>query len=284
MVYLMARSAVHLAVSNARCLPITATQFPGGEMRVDLPEEVSGKKVCLVGSVLPDANSILELLIAAEGLSDRGCRVRLTIPYLAYARQDKSTKKEVFAAKTVCQILQTAHTDGACVIDVHNEALKHFFHFENVIPEKTFRHAFSALNNPVIVAPDEGGIARARFMATRWKMDMATMDKERLGPGKTAIHRLEGNVRSKNAIIMDDIVDTGNTIIEAARFLRKEGAKAVFVGATHGIFSGNALEALERSDITKLFITNTFPIQPKPNTKIEVLSVEPDLEQSCTWG
>jgi ribose-phosphate pyrophosphokinase len=279
MTYLIATSAAHIKFADAACFYIDIDHFPSGEMRIRLPDEISGQDVRLIGSVLADGNSILELLMAAEGLHNRGCLVDLTILYMAYARQDKSSEKEIFAAKIICQILQIARADRVHVIDVHNTELQRFFAFENVIPAEIFRNAFSFLKAPVIVAPDKGALERADFIAKQWATDMAVMEKKRLGPGKSDVLRLQGNVRDRDVVIVDDIIDSGNTIMQAARVLRENGALAVFVGATHGVFSGNALDVLRESEIKKIVVTDTLPVHGKSNGIVEVFPIESELER-----
>lgn len=256
----------------------SSDKYPSGEMRISVIDDVNDRDVFVVGSVLSDTNSLLELMILANGLTIKGARVNLIIPYLAYARQDKPEKEEPFAAKIVCDILKTADFDGAYVIDVHNVKLKRYFKFKNILPSEIFVKELSKLKNPVIIAPDKGGVRRAREAGNVLGCETACIEKERLVNGRTICERLKGKVKNRNALIIDDMIDTGTTIIEAAGLLKSEGVKDVYVAATHGLFSGNAIEKLEKSCIKKIFTTNTLSVNTDSD-KIKIMNIGPLIEK-----
>jgi ribose-phosphate pyrophosphokinase len=277
MMYLVGTSARHINVPGDRRVKYAFNKYPSGEMRVDVSTDVKGKEVVLIGSVLPDGDSLLELLIAGDALKRQGAGVSIIILYLAYARQDKPKKGEAFAARTVCRILKTADYQKAYVIDVHNVKLRRFFRFENILPLRTYEKEIGTIRNPIVVAPDEGGVGRARAMADLMASDIAYIKKKRLGPGKASSVLLQGDVGGKNAIIVDDIIDTGGTVIHAARLLIAGGAKGVRVLATHGVFSGAAVKRLEKSPIRKITVTNTLPVKVQ-SRKIKVVKIEPVIK------
>jgi len=274
MTYLLATSARHIKGIRGNRKKLHLKEFPSGEMRIVISDDVAGENVFLVGSVLPDANSLLELLIAADLLKRKGSRVQLVILYFAYARQDKPDDREPFTAKIVCQILQTAGFEKTYVMDVHSAGLKRFLGFENVIPVDLFSKALARVKNPVIVAPDRGGVERAQAVARLMNAETACIQKERLGSGKVRSFNLEGDVKGHHAIIVDDMIDTGGTIIGAARLLKACGARDVYVVATHGVFSMDAITRLQASPIKAVIVTNTLP--PVGRTpKIKVVKIEP---------
>jgi ribose-phosphate pyrophosphokinase len=246
-------------------------------MRFTLPEDVRGRHLFLIGSVLPDLNSLFELLIAADGLKRGGAGVSLVLLYLAYARQDKPKPGEAFAAQIVCKMLDKAGFREAFVLDVHNVALREYFAFENILPLSIFKAVLAPVKDAVIVSPDEGGTERAKALADVMELGFASISKKRLGPGKSKTLDMKGDVRGKNAVIIDDMVDTGGTIIDAARLLKERGARDIYVGATHGVLSEGAVKRLEASPIRELIVTNSLPVKG-PSKKIDVVNIEPLLE------
>ncbi len=281
---------MHFAASSSKHLKIkgksgkySLSKYPCGEMKIKIVSDVKGKKVFIIAPVMPDANSMLELMILADGLNLKGAKVSLVIPYLSYARQDKPEKGEPYAARVVCRMLKTAEIDAAHIIDVHNPMLKKFFRFRNVMPVDIFEKEFSGLKNPIIIAPDKGGIARAKALAKAIGCKTAFIKKERLGPGRTKTLNLRGNVRLKQAIIIDDMIDTGGTVIKAVELLNKNGAKEVYVAATHALFSKDAISRLEKSQIKKIIVTNTIPVKAR-SKKLKIVRIEPLIEMLMKRG
>ncbi len=272
----MTSAAKHLKLKGRKGRYSVDT-YPSGEMRINILDNVKGKKIYVIGSVLPDANSILELMILADGLKVKGAKVEIILPYLTYLRQDKPHKGEPFAARVICRILNTADVERVYVLDAHTTKLNRYFKFHNAIPLSIFANELSGIKDAVVIAPDKGGKSRARAFAKMIGCKVAYIEKKRLAPGKAKILHFKGDVREKNAIIMDDMIDTGGTVIKSADILLKKGAKEIYVAATHGLFSGNALQRLEKSKIKKIIITNTVPVKLK-SRKLKIIKIEPLVE------
>lgn len=274
--YFLASSAKHLRGLDGTRKRLDLKTFPSGEMRIAAPDDVAGKQVFLVGSVLPDANSLIEILVGADLLKRRGASVTLVILYLAYARQDKPDEAGAFAGRIICRSLQSAPLDRAFVVDAHSPRLRRFFRFTNVLPLNIFSRELEKVENAVVVAPDQGGVERARAMARLLGTEAAYIEKKRLGPRRIKSIRLRGDVGGCNAIIVDDIIDSGGTIIGASKLLHDHGADNVYVAATHGVFSMDALKRLEASSIDKIIVTNTLSPGVK-SKKIKVIKIEPEI-------
>lgn len=270
MIYLT-RSTQHLRIKKRK---YSSKNYPSGEIKIDIHDDVKGKEVCVIASVLPDPDSLLELLILSDALKIKGAKVNLIMPYLAYARQDKPEKGEPYAARVVCKALSTIAFNKRYILDAHSVKLQHFFRFMNIIPLSIFKKEFSKIKDPVIIAPDKGGIKRAENMAKVMGCGIAYIDKKRLGAGKTKILKLKGDVKGKNAIIIDDMIDTGGTIITASELLISQGASSVYVAATHGLFSKGAIKSMEKAPIKKIIVTNTLPNIPI-SKKLKTVKIEP---------
>lgn len=276
MIFLIS-SANHLKVKGRKGR-YYLDEYPSGEIRITVTDDLKSRNVFIIGSVLSDPNSLLELMILADGLKVRGAKVNIVIPYLGYARQDKPELSEPFAARVVCNILNTAGFYRSFVIDVHNIKLNRFFRFKNVIPVNIFAKEFSRLKDLIIIAPDKGGVKRAEEMADFLRIRTASIEKERSESGKIRSISLKGDVRNRNALIIDDMIDTGDTVIKASDLLKENGVKDVYVAATHGLFSGNAITRIESSQIKKIIVTNTLPLKVR-SEKIKVLRIEQLIEK-----
>jgi len=252
-------------------------RYPSGELKIILKDDAHPGGVFIVGSVLPEAESLLELMILADALKERTSNVTIIIPYLAYARQDKPEKGEPFTARVVCNILNTAGFYTAYIIDAHNTRLYSFFSFRNVIPVDIFAKELSGITKPVVIAPDKGGVERAKEMAEILGSELACIEKTRVGNGREIHMHLMEEIDSEDALIIDDIIDTGGTVLEAADLLKQKGIKNIYVAATHGLFSGDAIKNLEKSNIKKIIVTNTLPLSVSSG-KIRVVKIEPLIE------
>jgi ribose-phosphate pyrophosphokinase len=277
MPYLLTESARHIGrLKNVR-IDYKASRYPGGEMRVAVPPGLSGQGVYVVGSVLPDCNSLIELLFVANALKASTAKVIFVILYLGYARQDKPGQGEACGAEIVSAMLQSAQVQGAYVVDAHSLTLRRTFSFVNLLPIDVFEQALAGIDNRILVAPDEGARARTLAFAARMGEDTAYIRKQRLGPGRVTISGVEGNIEGRNAIIVDDMIDTGGTVVQAAEILTEKGADNVYVAATHGVFSEDAVERLEASVIREILVTNTLPTTVT-SPKIKVMKIEPLIE------
>jgi ribose-phosphate pyrophosphokinase len=262
-------SARHLRLSGNKGKYVMG-RYPSAEMKITVNDDLHSGCLFIIGSVLAEADSLLELMMLGDALKERTSNVTVIVPYLAYARQDKPERGEPFAAKIVCNILRTAGFRKAYVIDIHNAKLNRFFKFRNAIPAEIFAPEFAVVKKPVVIAPDKGSVERAKAMADILNCELACIEKTRPVSGGKIQMRLAGEVEGKNALIVDDMIDTGGTIIEAAALLKRKGAGQVHVAATHGLFSGNAIKNLEKSHVRKIIVTNTLPIKvSSPNQVVK---------------
>lgn len=266
--------------------------FPDGETRVRLEESVRGADVFIIQSICPPANhNIMELLLmmeAARGASAK--RVTAVIPYYGYARQDKKlTGREPISAKLVAKLIATAGADRVLTVDLHAPAIEGFFD----IPVDHLRSApimanylsELGLSDLVVVSPDVGGVKRANRL--RHFLDeeasLAVVFKERPGePEAPAILGMVGEVEGKTALIIDDIIATGETIIEAVKVLVKRGARKIYVCAVHPVFAPGAVENLLAAPIEKIVVTNTIPVPPGDD-RIVVVDMAPLLAEAIRY-
>jgi ribose-phosphate pyrophosphokinase len=259
---------------------IEVARFSEGEVRVKINENVRGRDVFIIQSTCPPVNeNLMELLIMIDAMRRASAsRITAVIPYFGYARQDRKDQPRVpITAKLVANLLTAAGTNRIITINLHADQIQGFFD----IP---LDHLFAApilikyiqdmaLKNLVVVSPDVGGVKMARAFAKRLGTDLAIVDKRRISGEKTEVMNIMGEVAGKEVIIVDDLVATASSLVEAAAAVKKNGAKKVYAGITHGVLSGQAMERLAASDIEKLIVTDTIPIGNKKTDKIEVLSV-----------
>jgi ribose-phosphate pyrophosphokinase len=264
------------------------TNFADGEIRVSINENVRGEDVFVIQPTPPPADNILELLLMIDALKRASAR-RLTavIPYYGYARQDRKDKPRVpLSAKLIANLLTRAGIDRVLTMDLHAEQIQAFFDipvdhlFSTPVLVEYYR---SRTNNLVIVAPDTGRANRARGFAQRLSKEtpLAIIDKRRTAPNQAEALRVVGDVNGFDALIFDDMIDTGGTLIKAAEALIAAGARSVRATATHGIFSGNAINFIAASAIDEVVITDTILQSPaKQHQKIKTLSVSTLLAEA----
>ncbi len=244
-------------------------RFSDGEIRVQIEESVRGHDVFIVQSTNPPAENLLELLLIADA-ARRASAARITavVPYFGYARQDRKDRPRVpISAKLVANLIEASGIDRILTVDLHADQIQGFFNVpvDNLYATPIFRGYFQTLFpdglNPeewVVVSPDVGGIKRARLIAEKlWNLPLAMVDKRRPRPNVSEVVSVIGEVEGKNVLLVDDIIDTGNTIANASRALIERGAKRAMVMATHGLFSGRAREVLSDAPIESILITNT---------------------------
>ncbi len=256
-------------------------RFADGEINVDIGENVRGVDVFIVQPTCPPVNDhLVELLILMDALKRSSARrVTAVIPYYGYARQDRKVlPRAPITAKLVADMLTAAGVSRVLTVDLHAGQIQGFFN----IPVDHLYAAPVMLeyikenwdNDIVFVSPDAGGVERARAFAKRLNATLAIIDKRRAGPNESKVMNIIGEVDGKTAVILDDMVDTGGTMVQAANALRESGAKRVFACATHPVLSGPAIDRLEKSGIEQLVVTNTIPLGEKAACKkIQVLSV-----------
>lgn len=258
-----------------------------GETRVKLEENVRGSDVFIIQSMSnPADHHLMELLLMIDA-AKRASAARITavIPYYAYAKQEKKTSgREPISAKLVANLVVTAGVDRVLTLDLHAPAIEGFFD----IPVDHLRAAAllaqpfrrDGKENLVAVSPDAGGVARADEFRTRVGAPLAIISKRHPGPDDTEVLEMVGDVEGKTAVIVDDMISTGGTLVAASRILKERGAKEILVAATHGIFAGNALEQIADSPISRVYVTNTIPVPPGPRELLEVVSVAPLLAEA----
>ena len=254
--------------------------WKNGESRVKIEENVRGSDVFVIQPTSHPVNHhVMELLLFLDALKRASAaRVTAVIPYYGYAKQEKKTSgREPISAKLVADILTTAGADRVLSVDLHAPAIEGFFNIPvdhlraTPLLARTFRRQVQ--DNVVVVSPDAGGVARAEDFRVRVGGTLAIISKQHPGPDKTETLEMVGDVDGKTAVIVDDMISTGGTLIEAARLLLERGASKVHVAATHGIFAADALERINASGIDRVFVTDTIPAPAGSTSHIELVSV-----------
>lgn len=258
----------------------TIRYFSDGEIWVKYNENIRGCDVFIIQSTGAPASNIMELLImidAARRSSAR--RITAVIPYFGYARQDRKDQPRVaITAKLVANLITTAGADRVLTMDLHAPQIQGFFDIplDHLYSSPILTEYINSKNidDLVVLSPDIGGVKMARAYAKRLHVPLAIIDKRRPRPNRAEVMNLIGTVRGKNILLIDDIVDTAGTIIQAAEAARAEGAKDVYAGCTHPIFSGNAIERLKQANFMEIVVMDTIPLgENKMFDKIKVLSV-----------
>ncbi len=268
------------------------SRFSDGEVFVQVNENVRGADVFVIQPTCPPVNeNIMELLIMVDALR-RASALRITavIPYYGYGRQDRKVQPRVpITAKLVADLLTAAGVQRVLTMDLHAGQIQGFF----TIPVD---HLFAApvllryfqervdqgvWEDLMVVSPDAGGVERARAFAKRLRTSLAIMDKRRTGINEAQIMHVIGDVKGRDVILLDDLIDTGGTLVQAVSALKREGAHRIVASCTHPVFSGRAIERLEQSEIEEVVVTNTIPFRAEPRCKkITVLSVAPLLGEA----
>jgi len=267
------------------------SEFSDGEIRVRIEENVRGTDVFVVQSCCaPVNNSIMELLIMIDALKRSSAyRITAVIPYFGYARQDRKDQPRVpISAKLMADLITTAGADRVLTMDLHAGQIQGFFNIPvdhlyatPVLLDDITKDGGADL---VVVSPDAGGVERARAFAKRLQANLAIIDKRREGPNNAQIMNIIGDVEGRNALLLDDMIDTAGTIVQGAQACAEKGARMVWAGCTHPVLSGPALERLQESCLTKVVVTNTIPLNGKEQRcpKLRVLSVAPLLGEAIT--
>ena len=258
-------------------------RFADGEIFIEINENIRGNSVFVIQSTSNPANdNLMELLLVIDALKRSSAKnITAVIPYYGYARQDrKVAPRTSISAKVVANLLTNAGASRVVTVDLHAGQIQGFFDmpvdnlFTTPLFAKYIKRKFK--NKKLIcVSPDVGGVQRTRGLATKIKADLAIIDKRRPKPGQSQVMNIIGDVKGKTCIIVDDIIDSGGTIINAVGALKKAGAIDVYVFITHAVLSGDAAQKIKNSKIKKLIITDTIDNSQKikNNNKIEVLSI-----------
>ncbi len=255
-------------------------KFSDGEISVQIAESVRGRDVFIIQSTgAPSNDNLMELLIMTDALRrSSSSSITAVVPYYGYARQDRKAAPRVpITARLVADMYQAAGIDRVVTIDLHAGQIQGFFNIpvDNLYGSVTFENYIRSKNlkNPIIASPDIGGVARARYFASRMGLEMVIVDKRREKANESEVMNIIGNVEGKDVIMIDDMVDTAGTMIKAATALKDKGAASVMACATHAVLSGKAYENLDKGELDELIVTNT--LESKPHDKIIVLTVAP---------
>ena len=264
------------------------TRFSDGEVFVKVNENVRGADVFVVQPTCPPVNdTLMELLIMIDAFKRASARrITAVLPYYGYARQDRKAQPRVpITARLVADLLEAAGVDRVLALDLHAGQIQGFFN----IPVD---HLFAApviidylgkkdLKDPVIVSPDAGGVERARAIAKRLHAGLAIIDKRREGPNVAVVMYLIGDVAGKEAVVIDDMIDTAGTLIQAVGALEREGARRILACGVHPVLSGPAIERIKASPLEEVVVTNSIPVSSdKLAARVTVLSVAPLLGEA----
>ena len=272
--------ARHLDIRLGRA---TVGRFSDGEVMVEILENVRGKDVFVLQSTCAPANdSLMEVMVMVDALKRASAsRITAAIPYLGYSRQDRrpSSARVAITAKVVADMLSGAGVDRVLTMDLHSDQIQGFFdipvdniYASPILLSDVWKHDYP---NLVVVSPDVGGVVRARALAKRLESDLAIIDKRRPKPNVAKVMNIIGEVAGRSCLIMDDMVDTGNTLCEAATALKEKCAERVLAYCTHPVLSGSAVERIENSSIDELVVTDTIPLRKEAREckRIRQLSV-----------
>jgi ribose-phosphate pyrophosphokinase len=281
-----------LAEEICKCLKVPlgkaeVGRFSDGELRVKLLDNVRGDDAFVVQPTAPPVNeNVMELLIMIDALARASARrITAVIPYYGYGRQDRKAEPRVpISAKLVANLITAAGADRVLAMDLHAGQIQGFFDIpvDHLYAMPVFLDHIrkKKIKDLVIVSPDAGGVERARAFAKRLDADLAIVDKRRPRANEAHVMNVIGEVDGKNAILLDDMVDTAGTLCEDAAALKRFGAKHVYAACSHGVLSGPAMARLETSPIEELMISNTIPLNGKGTKKVKVLSVAPLLAEA----
>jgi ribose-phosphate pyrophosphokinase len=276
---LAAKICDNLGVSLGKA---SVSTFSDGETRVEINENVRGMDVFIIQSTCTPVNvTCMELLIMIDAMKRASAdRITAVIPYYGYARQDrKVAPRAPISAKLIADLITAAGATRVLSMDLHAGQIQGFFNipvdnlFATPILLDYIKKNYN--DNFVIVSPDAGGVERARAFAKRLDSTIAIIDKRREGPNESQVMNIIGNVKDKRVIILDDLIDTAGTIVQAASALKNDGAAEIYACCTHGVLSGPAIERLEGSDIKELIVTDTIPLRDEAKSckRIKTLSV-----------
>ncbi|MDR3427658.1 MULTISPECIES: ribose-phosphate pyrophosphokinase [Silvimonas] len=277
----LAESVVnHLDISLGRA---TVGRFSDGEVTVELLENVRGRDVFVLQSTcVPTNDNIMEVMLMVDALKRASAgRITAAIPYFGYARQDRRPRsaRVPISAKVIANMLQVAGVDRVLTVDVHADQIQGFFDIpvDNIYSTPVLLADIRAKNHDqlMVVSPDVGGVLRARAMAKQLTTDMAIIDKRRPKAGVAEVMHIIGDVTGRTCVIIDDMIDTANTLVKAAQALKAHGAARVIAYATHAVFSGAAVERIVQSELDEVVVTDTIPLSEAASQceRIRVVSI-----------
>jgi ribose-phosphate pyrophosphokinase len=258
----------HLSIPLGRA---TVSRFSDGEIMAEIDENVRGKDIVVLQSTCAPANdNLMELVIMVDALKRASAgRITAAIPYFGYARQDRRPRsaRVAISAKVVANMLQVAGVNRLLVMDLHADQIQGFFdiavdniYASPILLGDLWKHNY---RNLVVVSPDIGGVVRARALAKRMDADLAIIDKRRPRPNVAEVMNIIGEVAGRTCVIMDDMIDTANTLCQASAALRAAGALRVIAYCTHPVLSGRAVERITESVLDEVVVTDTIPLGEK---------------------
>ena len=265
------------------------SRFSDGEVYVQINENVRGQDVFVIQPTCPPVNdTLMELLVMMDAFKRASARrITAVLPYYGYGRQDRKVMPRVpITAKLVADLITAAGCHRLLAVDLHAGQIQGFFnipvdHLFAAPPVLVDYLAKKDLQDLVLVSPDAGGVERARAIAKRLNAGLAIIDKRRDGPNVALFMYLIGEVKNKDVVVIDDMIDTAGTLIQAVEAVKREGARRVLACAIHGVLSGPALKRIEESPLEEVIITNSVPLTPgKVSPKVHVLSVAPLLAEA----
>jgi ribose-phosphate pyrophosphokinase len=254
---------------NIRLGRATVGRFSDGEVAVEILENVRGKDVFVLQSTcMPTNDNLMEVMLMVDALRRASAgRITAAIPYFGYARQDRRVRsaRVPITARVVADMLTAAGVDRLLTMDLHSDQIQGFFDIpvDNIYSTPILMGDIWKQNhgNLMVVSPDVGGVVRARAVAKRLDCDLAIIDKRRPKPNVAKVMHIIGEVKDRTCIIMDDMVDTANTLCEAAAALKDHGARQVVAYITHPVLSGSAIERINTSQLDELVVTDTIPLR-----------------------
>src|SRR6476660_3195790 len=272
--------AKHLGIPLGKAV---ISKFSDGEVMVELLENVRGKDVFVLQSTcMPTNDNLMEIMLMVDALKRSSAgRITAAMPYFGYARQDRRPRsaRVAISAKVVANMLTAVGVDRLLTMDLHSDQIQGFFdipvdniYAAPILLGDVWKHGYEDL---VVVSPDVGGVVRARALAKRLDSELAIIDKRRPRPNVATVMNIIGEVKGRTCVIMDDMVDTANTLCEGAAALKEKGAEVVLAYCTHPVLSGSALERIANSAIDEVVVTDTIPLREdaKKCEKIRQLSV-----------
>jgi ribose-phosphate pyrophosphokinase len=268
---------------------MAATSFSDGEIRLQIQENVRGVDAFAVQpTCVPVERNLFELLLMIDALKRASAeRITAVLPYYGYARQDRKDKPRVpISAKLVASLMERAGADRVLCLDLHAAQIQGFFDIpvDHLFAAPVMVEYFRAhpTEDVTIVSPDAGGVERARAFAKRLNAPLAIIDKRRADANVAEVMNIIGDVRGRNCIVVDDLIDTAGTLVKGAEALMSAGARSVSASATHAIFSGPAVERISQSQLEEVVVTNSIPLgeSAKACDRIKVLSVAPLLARA----
>lgn len=279
----------HPALARAICEDLEVdlgraivTHWKNGETRVKLEENVRGSDVFVVQPTSHPVNDhLMELLLMIDALRRASAtRITAVIPYYGYAKQEKKTSgREPISAKLVANLLTVAGATRVLTVDLHSPAIEGFFDIPvdhlraTPLLARALRH--DVAEEIVVVSPDAGGVGRAQDFRVRAKGSLAIISKQHPSADSTETLEMVGDVEGKTAVLVDDMISTGGTLVEGAKLLKERGARKIHVCATHGVFADGAIDRTDASIIDDIIVTDTIPLPEEGKGRIKVVSVAP---------